>query len=59
MNKIYRVEINYSYSGVYFDFTDFGEMMGFLGIALENGHKAGEKLRATVSVIDEEVGLDE
>lgn len=59
MNKTYRVELNYTYSSVYFDFTYFGEMTRFLGIALENGHKDGEKLRATVSVIDEEVGLDE
>lgn len=59
MNKIYRVELNYSYSDVYFDFTFFDEMMRFLGTALEAGHKDGEKLRATVSVIDEEVGLNE
>lgn len=59
MNKIYRIELNYSYSGVYFDFISFDEMMIFLGNALENGHKDGEKLRATVSVISEEVGLNE
>lgn len=59
MNKTYRVELNYSYSGVYFDFFNFRDMVEFLGMAIENGHKDGEKLRATVSVINEEVGLDE
>lgn len=59
MNKIYRVELNYSYSDVYFDFTFFEEMVRFLGYALEAGRNDGEKLRATVSVISEEVGLNE
>lgn len=59
MKSIYRVDLNNLYGEVHFDFKDYNEMMNFLGTALEAGHKDGEKLRATVSVISEEVGLDE
>ena len=52
---IYRVELSHTFSDTYFDFTDYGEAMGFVGIALENGHKGEEKVTAKVSVITKEV----
>lgn len=55
----YRVELSGTYSGTYFDFTDYGEAMGFVGIALENGTDSGKDVSATVSIVRQEVGLSE
>lgn len=56
---IYRIELSETYSGTVFDFTDYGEAMGFVGIALENGRKDGKDLTAKISIIRSEVGLNE
>lgn len=55
----YRVELSGTYSGTHFDFTDYGEAMGFVGIALENGTDSGKDVSATVSIVRQEVGLSE
>ena len=55
----YRVELSGTFSGTHFDFTDYGEAMGFVGIALENGNEDGKALSAEVSIIRQEVGLSE
>ncbi len=55
----YRVELTGTYSGTVFDFTDYGEAMGFIGIALENGTDSGKDMSATVSIVRQEVGLSE
>ena len=59
MGTIYRIDINNTYGEVHFDFKDYGEMVSFLGMALESGHKDKERIKVSVSVIDEEVGLNE
>ena len=51
--EIYRVELSNTYSEVHFDFTDYGEAMGFVGIALESGRRGDEKLTAKLSIIEE------
>lgn len=56
--RFYRVELSETYSDTFFDFVDYGEAMGFIGQALENGHKNGKRLTAEIWVEDEEVGLD-
>ena len=55
----YRVELSGTYSGTVFDFTDYGEAMGFVGIALENGNESGSPLSAKIFIIKQEVGLSE
>lgn len=57
--RIYRIELNATFSGVYFDFIDYGEMMGFLGQALESGIYKGGKIKATIEVIDDEEVVNE
>lgn len=57
--RFYRVELDKTFSDVYFDFVDYGEAMGFIGTALENGHKNGEGISAKIYIKDEEVGLYE
>lgn len=57
--RIYRVELDKTFSDVYFDFVDYGEAMGFIGTALENGHKDGEGITAKIWIEDKEVGLNE
>lgn len=56
---IYRVQLSGAYSATVFDFTDYGEAMGFVGIALENGKEGERPLSAEISIIRKEVGLDE
>ena len=59
---MYRVKLSETYVGLFFDFTDYGEAMGFVGIALENGHYGDEhkQLTATIEIIEtEEVGLND
>lgn len=47
-------------SDMTFNFIDYGEMMGFVGIALENGCLNNYHLRAIIEIIEiEEVGLNE
>lgn len=43
-----------------FNFIDYGEMMGFVGTALENGRLNNEYLQAIIEIVRvEEVGLNE
>ena len=55
----YRVKLTGTYSETVFDFTDYYEAMGFIGIALENGTDSGKDMSATVSIVRQEVGLSE
>lgn len=57
--RFYRVELDKTFSDVYFDFVDYGEAMGFVGTALESGHKDGKGITARIWIEDEEVGLNE
>ncbi len=57
--RVYRVELDKTFSDVYFDFVYYDEAMRFVGTALENGHKNGEGLSAKIYIQDEEVGLNE
>lgn len=60
---MYRVKLSNTYSGLFFDFFDFGEAMGFVGQAIENGayttsEGIEEPIRAEIYVVKtEEVGL--
>lgn len=56
---IYRVELSGTYSDTKFDFIDYGEAMGFVGTALENGAEGEKPLTAEISIIRKEVGLNE
>ena len=57
--RFYRVELDKTFSDVYFDFMDYYEAISFIGTALENGHKNGEGISAKIYIQDEEVGLNE
>lgn len=57
--SFYRVTLSQTYSDVFFDFLDYGEAMGFVGTALENGHKNDRKLTAEVWIEDEEANDNE
>lgn len=63
---IYRVHLDQTYVGLHFDFADYGDAMGFIGFALENGryHSSTkgetEPIGVSIEVIEEEgVGLNE
>ena len=62
---IYRVKLDQTYTGLRFDFVDYGDAMGFIGSALENGRYNSSKgecehISATIEIIEEEeVGLNE
>lgn len=60
MKKTYRVEIEYTYTGVFFDFDNFYDACNFMASALES-MTYGEGLEKTgkLTIIDEEVGLNE
>ena len=55
----YRVELDYTYTGVYFDFNDFGEAMNFMGMAIESGTRFNDdgtpskKIKATIEEVDD------
>ena len=57
--RFYRVELDKTFSDVYFDFMDYYEAMRFIGTSLENGHKNGEGISAKIYIKDEEVVLNE
>lgn len=47
-------------SDMTFNFVDYGEMMGFVGTALENGRLNNYHLQAIIEIVEiEEVGLNE
>ena len=55
----YRVELDYTYTGVYFDFNDFGEAMNFMGMVIESGTRFNDdgtpskKIKATIEEVDD------
>lgn len=61
---MYRVTLENTFTGLTFDFLDFGDAVGFIGLAIENGSYSKivgvEPVKATISCISsEEVGLNE
>lgn len=63
---IYRVQLDNTYTGLTFDFVDYGDAMGFIGFALESGRYRNstkgtcEPVSVSIDLIEEEeVGLNE
>lgn len=59
--KVYSVRLTSAPdSDMTFNFIDYGEMMGFVGTALDNGRLNNYHLQAIVEIVEiEEVGLNE
>lgn len=59
--KVYNVRLTASQDNeLEFNFVDYGEMMGFVGTALENGRLNNDYLQAIIEIVRvEEVGLNE
>ena len=58
--KIYRVELEHTYSGLSFDFYDFLTATNFMASALESMNYGYDgKRTGKLTIIDEEVGLNE
>ena len=58
--KIYRVELEHTYSGLSFDFYDFLTATNFMASALESmNYGDDDKITVKLTIIDEEVGLNE
>lgn len=57
---IYRVELEHTYSGLSFDFEDYQCACDFMASALEAmNYGDGEKKTGKLTIVDEEVGLNE
>lgn len=53
----YRVELDYTYTGVYFEFGDFNEATNFMGMAIESGTRYNDngsvstKIKASIEEV--------
>ena len=60
MKKTYRIELEHTYMGVFFDFDNFYDACNFMASALESMNYSDETKRTgKLTIINEEVGLNE